>query len=58
MIEPIWRGRLAIGDVVIPLRRNDPFVALAVAGLTVRRRLRTHIGHFIRTLRAFKEKRQ
>lgn len=26
MINPIWRGRLAIGDVVIPLRRNDPMV--------------------------------
>jgi len=24
MINPIWRGRLAIGDVLIPLRRNDP----------------------------------
>ncbi len=26
MINPIWRGRLAIGDVMIPLRRNDPMV--------------------------------
>ena len=24
MINPIWRGRLAIGDVLIPLRRHDP----------------------------------
>lgn len=28
MINPIWRGRFAIGDVVVPLRRNDPVVAL------------------------------
>ncbi|WP_128926690.1 GNAT family N-acetyltransferase [Bradyrhizobium guangxiense] len=28
MINPIWRGRFAIGDVLIPLRRNDPIVAL------------------------------
>jgi len=28
MINPIWRGRFAIGDVLIPLRRNDPVVAL------------------------------
>jgi CelD/BcsL family acetyltransferase involved in cellulose biosynthesis len=28
MINPIWRGRLAIGDVLMPLRRHDPVVAL------------------------------
>ncbi|MFK4381804.1 GNAT family N-acetyltransferase [Bradyrhizobium sp. USDA 223] len=36
MINPIWRGRLAIGDVLIPLRRHDPVVALihgALVGL-------------------------
>ncbi|MGT2440545.1 GNAT family N-acetyltransferase [Bradyrhizobium betae] len=34
MINPIWRGRFAIGDVLIPLRRNDPVVALIHAALT------------------------
>ncbi|PDT91134.1 GNAT family N-acetyltransferase [Bradyrhizobium sp. Y36] len=36
MINPIWRGRFAVGDVLIPLRRHDPVVALihgAVLGL-------------------------
>ncbi|WP_063682393.1 GNAT family N-acetyltransferase [Bradyrhizobium stylosanthis] len=33
MINPIWRGRFAIGDVLIPLRRNDPVVALIHAAL-------------------------
>ncbi|WGR74072.1 MULTISPECIES: GNAT family N-acetyltransferase [unclassified Bradyrhizobium] len=33
MINPIWRGRFAIGDVLIPLRRNDPLVALIHAAL-------------------------
>ncbi|MCK1359200.1 GNAT family N-acetyltransferase [Bradyrhizobium sp. 199] len=28
MINPIWRGRFAIGDVLVPLRRHDPVVAL------------------------------
>ena len=28
MINPIWRGRLAIGDVLIPLRPRDPVVPL------------------------------
>lgn len=36
MINPIWRERFAIGDVLVPLRRNDPVVALihgALVGL-------------------------
>lgn len=33
MINPIWRGRFAIGDMLIPLRRNDPIVALIHAAL-------------------------
>lgn len=36
MINPIWRERFAIGDVLIPLRRNDPTVAMihtALVGL-------------------------
>ena len=36
MINPIWRGRFAVGDVLIPLRRHDPVVALihgALVGL-------------------------
>ena len=40
MINPIWRGRLAIGDVLIPLRRRDPMVALIHAALTLRRLVR------------------
>jgi CelD/BcsL family acetyltransferase involved in cellulose biosynthesis len=33
MINPIWRGRFAIGDVLIPLRRHDPVVPLIHAAL-------------------------
>ncbi|MDD1521577.1 MULTISPECIES: GNAT family N-acetyltransferase [Bradyrhizobium] len=33
MINPIWRGRLAIGDVLIPLRRHDPVVTLVHGAL-------------------------
>jgi hypothetical protein len=36
MINPIWRGRLAIGDVLIPLRRHDPVVSLIQAAMIVR----------------------
>jgi CelD/BcsL family acetyltransferase involved in cellulose biosynthesis len=37
MINPIWRGRFAIGDVLIPLRPGDPLVPLIHAALTLRR---------------------
>jgi CelD/BcsL family acetyltransferase involved in cellulose biosynthesis len=36
MINPIWRGRFAIGEVLIPLKRNDPVVALIHAALVTR----------------------
>jgi hypothetical protein len=40
MIDPIWRGRLAIADVLIPLSRHDPFVPAIRAGLALRTRPR------------------
>lgn len=40
MINPIWRGRLAIGDVLIPLRRGDAVVSLIHGALTLRRLMR------------------
>jgi len=40
MINPIWRGRFAIGDVLIPLRRNDPAVPLIHAAMMLRHGLR------------------
>jgi GNAT acetyltransferase-like protein len=51
MINPIWRGRFSIGDVLIPLRRNDPVVAMIHAALTLRRQVREQARravHFIR----------
>ncbi|MGV7212015.1 GNAT family N-acetyltransferase [Bradyrhizobium sp. UFLA05-112] len=36
MINPIWRSRFAIGDMLIPLWRNDPVVALIHATLVAR----------------------
>ena len=54
MINPIWRGRFAIGDVLIPLRSNDPMVALIHAGLTSRQLLLEQARrgiHFLRNRR-------
>ncbi len=36
MINPIWRGRLSIGDVLIPLRRHDPVAAIIRGALALR----------------------
>ena len=36
MINPIWRGRFAIGDVLIPLRPRDPLAPLIHAALVAR----------------------
>src|SRR6202021_261318 len=36
MINPIWRGRLAIGDVLIPLRSGDPVVSLIHKAMALR----------------------
>ncbi len=52
MIDPIWRGRLAIGDVLIPLRRGDPVVWLIRAAFGLRGAIRgplRRIVHFIRS---------
>jgi CelD/BcsL family acetyltransferase involved in cellulose biosynthesis len=51
MINPIWRGRLAIGDVLIPLHPRDPVASLAHAAITLRRLAREparRVVHFIR----------
>lgn len=51
MINPIWRGRLAIGDVLIPLRRNDPVVALIHAALVGLNAAREAARRVVRRLR-------
>jgi CelD/BcsL family acetyltransferase involved in cellulose biosynthesis len=51
MINPIWRGRFAIGDVLIPLRRNDPVVALIHAALVTRNIARETARRAIHMLR-------
>jgi CelD/BcsL family acetyltransferase involved in cellulose biosynthesis len=56
MINPIWRGRLAIGDVLIPLRRGDPVVSLIRAALGLRSAIREPARRIVRFLRARQEK--
>lgn len=58
MINPIWRGRLAIGDVLIPLRRNDIVVPLIQASLALRQLLREPARRAVHFIRKRKENRQ
>ncbi len=56
MIDPIWRGRLVIGDVLIPLHRGDPAVPLARAAIALRRLLREPVRRAVHVLRKRQEK--
>ncbi len=56
MINPIWRGRLAIGDVLIPLRRHDPVVALIHGALSLRQSIREPLRHAVHFIRKRQEK--
>ena len=54
MINPIWRGRFAIGDVLIPLATHDPVVPVIHAALVVRNLARSAargVLYFIRKSR-------
>lgn len=48
MIEPIWRGRLRIGNVLLPLYRRDPTVAVVHVALAARLRSRDMARRFLK----------
>jgi len=56
MINPIWRGRLAIGDALIPLRRNDPVVALIEVALRGRLSALELARSGVRMIRAWRKR--
>jgi CelD/BcsL family acetyltransferase involved in cellulose biosynthesis len=58
MINPIWRGRLAIGDVLIPLRRRDPVVPLIRTALGLRGAIREPARRLVHFARALQERSQ
>jgi CelD/BcsL family acetyltransferase involved in cellulose biosynthesis len=57
MIDPIWRGRLRIGDVLIPLKRRDPLVPAIRLGLALRTLAREPARRIIHVIRKFRETR-
>jgi CelD/BcsL family acetyltransferase involved in cellulose biosynthesis len=58
MINPIWRGRLAIGDVLIPLQRHGVVVPLIRAALALRHAIREPARRALHLLRQRRESRQ
>jgi CelD/BcsL family acetyltransferase involved in cellulose biosynthesis len=56
MINPIWRQRLAIGDILIPLRRRDPVVTLIATALRLRKAVREPARRAVRFIRNRQEK--
>jgi CelD/BcsL family acetyltransferase involved in cellulose biosynthesis len=52
MIDPIWRERLTIGDVLIPLRANDPVVSLIYAAIKLRHAAFDGLRRVVRKLRS------
>ena len=55
MIDPIWRGRLPIGDVLIPLRRDDTVVAAIRSALALRTALRANARRALHAIRQVRE---
>ena len=56
MINPIWRDRLAIGDVLIPLARHDRVVALIRAALMARQAIRAPARRAVHLIRSLKQR--
>jgi CelD/BcsL family acetyltransferase involved in cellulose biosynthesis len=56
MINPIWRGRLAIGDVLISLQRRGVVATLAQSALMLRKLAREPARRAIRLIRKRQEK--
>jgi hypothetical protein len=55
MINPIWRGRLEIGDVLIPLHRRDPVAGLIHVAMNLHRLIREPARRAVRSIRQFRE---
>jgi CelD/BcsL family acetyltransferase involved in cellulose biosynthesis len=54
MINPIWRGRFAIGDLLIPLRADDPMFPVILMALRAHRRLDGAARNVLHTVRRLK----
>lgn len=51
MIDPLWRGRMRVGDVLIPLYRRDPIIAAIITALKARHHARRAARPLVQILR-------
>jgi hypothetical protein len=58
MINPIWRGRFAIGDVLIPLRSGDPTVPIIHAAMKLHHTAHEQARRGVRLIRTWRHKRR
>jgi CelD/BcsL family acetyltransferase involved in cellulose biosynthesis len=56
MINPIWRGRFAISDVLIPLRPSDPVVSMIYGMMKLRETARAQARRAVQFIRRRHEK--
>jgi len=56
MIDHVWRERLAVGDLMIPTRRNDPLASASAALILGRRRARDEAKRLFKIAKHFREK--
>ncbi len=54
MINPIWRGRFAVGDVLIPLRKHDPVVPMIYGAMMLRSGVRELARRTVHLMRGSK----
>ncbi|GGF43775.1 hypothetical protein GCM10011321_37910 [Youhaiella tibetensis] len=57
MIDHVWRERIRVADMVIPLRAGDPVAATVIEILRLRRTLREGAKRLRNFFKSFKEKR-
>lgn len=55
MIGPLWRGRMRMGDMVIPLAPRDPVFVAIVAALRLRHVLRERLRPLFRIVRTVRD---
>jgi hypothetical protein len=55
MIGPLWRGRMRMGDMIIPLKPRDPVFITISAVLGLRHGLRESLRPLVRFIRSIKD---
>lgn len=57
MIDHVWRERLAVGDLLIPTKPNDPIATAIIAVMAARRAMRSRLKALVHRVKTAKENR-